>query len=93
MAADRKLLLDEFVRKADMDELRILHHHGGWLVRSGNIVLMRPCGNVFFSYVMEALEVLASVGIRYSTIEWDGVLPRRDEGWNIPDGHLGALPN
>ena len=92
MGADRKLKLDAFVRAASPDKLRILHRDTAWWVRCGDVVLMRPCGSTAFSSVNEVFEVLAGVGIRCATVEWDGVLPRRDEGRSVSDSHVGDSP-
>lgn len=79
------LKLDAFVHAADPERLRILHRDGGWLARSGEVTLERTDGSMFFADVTQLLGVLAGVGIRCCTIEWDGLQPQLDAGSSGPD--------
>lgn len=78
--ADQLLKLKDFVRQAEPDQLRVLHRQAAWCVRSGALVLQRVDGSTAFETLEELLGVLASVGIRYSVIEWDGLAPQQDRG-------------
>lgn len=73
MAPKNKLLLNAFVKSASPDTLRVMHDDDGWLVSSGNAVLMRPSGSTYFDTPQQAFRVLAGAGIRCAVIEWDGL--------------------
>lgn len=73
-----RLKLDEFLREASPELLRILHSESGWWVRSGKAVLLRPTGSIFFTSLPGLLAILAGAGIRCATVEWDGVEPSVD---------------
>lgn len=84
----KKIQLNAFVKVATPDRLRISHADGGWCVRSGEYVLMRPCGSAVFSSINETFGVLASAGIRCAVVEWDGVHAVTDKGRLISDAHV-----
>lgn len=93
MTSDTKLTLAAFVQVASPDTLRIIHRDTAWWVRSGDVVLQRPCGSTAFSSISEVFEVLAGVGIRCAVVEWDGVISRSDKGRAVSDRHvLDAAP-
>lgn len=74
------LHLKDFVQAAEPDSLRIYNGDGGWFARSGEVILQRPDGSKYFPDLTHLLGVLASVGIRCCTIEWDGLEPQLDAG-------------
>ena len=86
--SEKKLQLNAFVKVATPDKLRVSHADGGWWVRSGEHVLMRPCGSTAFSSINETFGVLASAGIRCAVVEWDGVHAVTDKGRILSDSHI-----
>lgn len=92
MSSDRELTLTTFVEAASPETLRVIHRNTAWWVRSGDLVLQRPCGSTAFSSIDEVLQVLAGVGIRSAVVEWDGVTPRVDKGRPVSDSHVRDLP-
>lgn len=83
----QSLELEAFVRAASPDTLRILHCDGAWSARSGPNVLLRPDGSTRFTDLVELLGVLASVGIRCTVIEWDGLEARPPTTAAAPASH------
>ncbi|MCD5327875.1 hypothetical protein ACFFU8_09425 [Chromobacterium piscinae] len=70
----KQLTLKEFVSEASPDDCRIFHvGHGQWEVRCQAGVLVQPNGKTRFNDLTYLLSVLASVGIRCTVIEWDGL--------------------
>lgn len=75
----KQLTLKEFVSEASPDDCRIFHvGDGQWEVRCLAGVLVQASGKTRFNDLTYLLSVLASVGIRCTTIEWDG-LPAADQ--------------
>lgn len=70
----KKLTLQEFVSQASPDDCRIYHVGNGlWDVRCKAGVLVQPSGKTGFNDLTGLLSILASVGIRCTVIEWDGL--------------------
>lgn len=70
----KKLTLQEFVSQASPGDCRIFHVGDGlWEVRCQAGVLVQPNGKTGFDDLTYLLSVLASVGIRCTVIEWDGL--------------------
>lgn len=80
----KKLTLQEFVSQASPDDCRIFHvGDGRWEVRCQAGVLAPPNGKTGFDDLIHLLSVLASVGIRCTVIEWDGLPTRQFEQANF----------
>lgn len=73
--AAKALPLKQFVQAASPETLRIAYSDddAAWQARSGDVVLAKPDGGIGFANLAGLLSVLASVGIRASAVEWDGL--------------------